>query len=224
MVDLGSNKIALHNQRHNRFIMMDYHGMVRSEHFNWDALPSWGHDWERFTVVYVGDARGPDRYTPIGGKKCQGQPYTHDGCQPGNCNGWEGLTEAQCWDKCEHQQIPVGCTQQQHCVAAVWYGSWCHLYAVCTDYWDDPSATILKRVESPFLLQMDAVAEQPELELLNDLAAAIPLAIINVSNFSGLVSSKGLSHMGMEHKFGNFSQDVALLPGAQQICIVCIVF
>ena len=92
--------------------------------------------------------------------------------------------------------------------------AWCHLYGVCTDYWDDAGATILKRVESPFLLQMEAVTEEPELEDLNDLAVAIPLAIINVSNYSGLISSKNFSHMGMKHKFGDFSQDVALLQGS----------
>ena len=216
MVDLGGNKIGLHCGYHNRFITMDYHGMIRSSQFNWDQLPATGYDWERFTVVYVGAARGPERYTPIVGKKCKGHPYTHDLCQPGSCDGWQGLTEAQCWEKCEYGQKPAGCTQQQHCVAAVWYANtaWCHLYAVCTDYWDEAGATILKRVESPFLLQMEAVTEEPELEDLNDLAVAIPLAIINVSNFSGLISSKNFSHMGMKHKFGDFSQDVALLQGS----------
>lgn len=144
--------------------------------------------------------------------------YTYDGCAPGHCDGWSSLTEAQCWEKCKQQETPSGCSQQQHCVAAVSYsGGWCHLFAVCTEYVDVAGDKVLKRVESPFFLQVEAanpIIEKPELEGLDDLAIAIPLAIINVSNFSGLVSSKNLSHLGMQHRFGNYSQDVALLPGA----------
>lgn len=43
-------------------MMMGSSGMVRSAVFNWDALPAWGHDWERFTVVYAGTPRGPEQY------------------------------------------------------------------------------------------------------------------------------------------------------------------
>ena len=220
VVDLGNDKIGLHNPHHNRFIMLTPTVTMGSGVFNWDALPSVGHEWERLTIHYIsGSPFTPQPVTIFQGEKCYGPGYTTDACGSGNCNGWEGLTQQQCIEKCILNELPEHCPDKGlRCAAAVWEGgSWCHLYTVCHREASSSSVTLVRR--EPQWLQLDSqvtrnasnATENTTIKPPNELAAALPLVLINVSNFSGLVSSKDSGHLDVTHDFGNFSEDVKML-------------
>lgn len=220
VVDVGDGKIALHFPWFNRFAMMTYSDMVASAIFNWNALPA-GNAWERFTVQYNGEAFHPNQFDVHQGKMCKGEPYTRDQCELANCNGWSGVTQQDCQDKCHNNEKPVGCQQDFQCVAAVFEApNWCQLYSTCTEFHVDSNAVSIVKKPSPFFLQMvdgdetcrgsngtESERHPPEATL----ATALPLAIINLTNFSGLITTRNLSHMGMEHHFGNLGSDLQLL-------------
>ncbi|CAK9105045.1 Pumilio homolog 6 [Durusdinium trenchii] len=78
----------------------------------------------------------------IDGKTCKGTPYTFD--KKKRCDGWKGLTEAQCLAKCRSNAKASRCPQKV-CRAAVFYPSsgWCHLYDQCDELKEFASARFL---------------------------------------------------------------------------------
>eukprot|EP00913_Durusdinium_trenchii_P003891 g3600.t1 len=87
----------------------------------------------------------------IDGKTCKGTPYTMLGCmrclrfdKKKRCDGWKGLTEAQCLAKCRSNAKASRCPQKV-CRAAVFYPSsgWCHLYDQCDELKEFASARFL---------------------------------------------------------------------------------
>jgi len=75
------------------------------------------------------------------GKTCKGTPYTRGG----NCNGWTGLTEVKCWEKCSLSEQATNCPSRP-CYAAAFTksGGTCHLYDTCEDT-AETGVTLLKR-------------------------------------------------------------------------------
>jgi len=70
-------------------------------------------------------------YDAYNGKTCTGRSYTKDGMK---CNGWSGLTEKKCWEKCSLAEQAPNCPLKP-CYAAAFTksGGKCHLYDSCED-------------------------------------------------------------------------------------------
>lgn len=88
------------------------------------------------------------RYQEHPNKMCSGVSYTSD--QSVGCNGWGGLSEVQCQEKCSQNSKAPNCPQKQ-CLAAVFFSAsgWCHLYepAECQSQNDTPYALTYKKVK-----------------------------------------------------------------------------
>jgi hypothetical protein len=52
------------------------------------------------------------------GERCVGTPYTRD--LPNNCDGWSGITEDQCWEKCLKNEQAPNCIQSS-CLGIAFY-------------------------------------------------------------------------------------------------------
>ena len=228
VVDLGNGKIGLHSGYFNRFVMMDYQTVITTaQQYNWNSPPTG--DWERFTVTYsgYGDHWTPEPWEYFTDQRCKGFPYTYDECG-GNCDGWSQITQAECQAKCENDDKPAGCQQDQTCMGAVYYPSngWCHLYSICPETESYVGAVAIRRKVSPFsflevhssvtkqiALRGEAeMAEKDGLEKLQELAVSLPIALVNLTNYSGLISSgKNVTHLNIAYRFGNYSKDLELL-------------
>ena len=56
------------------------------------------------------------------------------------------------------------------------------------------------------------MAEKDGLEKLQELAVSLPIALVNLTNYSGLISSgKNVTHLNIAYRFGNYSKDFELL-------------
>ena len=228
VVDLGNGKIGLHSGYFNRFVMMDYQTVITTaQQYNWNSPPTG--DWERFTVTYsgYGDHWTPEPWEYFTDQRCKGFPYTYDECG-GNCDGWSQITQAECQAKCENDDKPAGCQQDQTCMGAVYYPSngWCHLYSICPATESYVGAVAIRRKVSPFsFLEVHSsvtkqialrggaeMAEKDGLEKLQELAVSLPIALVNLTNYSGLISSgKNVTHLNIAYRFGNYSKDLELL-------------
>eukprot|EP00435_Cladocopium_sp_Y103_P074626 s26_g50.t1 len=229
VVDAFNGEIALHSPFFNRFVMMTNQGtMVPTGPLAPTALPT-GNQWERLTVAYTGEHQLPSSFESNPGKRCRGEPYTRDGCNLANCNGWNPTTLEECVQKCENNEIPQHCSADFTCKAAVWEGGGqCHLYSICPELEDDGGSTTMRKWTTTMLLQNESRSHQhqspSQLQLASeyrkpsqdpldspaaDLAMAFPLVLINVTNFTGLVTNTG-GHLDVTHKFGNFTSDLAL--------------
>ena len=68
------------------------------------------------------------------------------------------------------------------------------------------------RKASPTISSLLQVEEDVSVATLGpeaELATSFPFLLLNLSNFSGLITNK--SHPGIQHSFGNVSRDLALL-------------
>eukprot|EP00438_Fugacium_kawagutii_P026347 Skav235404 [mRNA] locus=scaffold487:153515:161185:- [translate_table: standard] len=226
VVDLLHGKIGLHSAYHNRFVVMKHQTVeATSVQYDWYSLPQ-DYAWERFTITYggYGDHWTPEPWEYFTDQWCKGYPYTHDECG-GNCNGWGGLTQADCQAKCENDEKPIGCQQEQSCMGAVYYPStgWCHLYSICPETESQAGAVAIRRKVSPFnFLEMHSTvtkqthaiheAEKDDLEKVHELAVSLPIVLINLTNYSGLISSgPKAKHLNIPYRFGNYSTDLEML-------------
>ncbi|CAE7320862.1 NCL [Symbiodinium sp. KB8] len=81
----------------------------------------------------------------IEGAKCSSRYYTFDNADQSNlCDGWSGLTVAECALKCSGNEQATNCPQKT-CVAATFYEKtgWCHLHDTCPDLNNNPAATAI---------------------------------------------------------------------------------
>lgn len=67
------------------------------------------------------------RYSKSVNHICAGVAYTAN--QAIGCNGWQGLSEVQCQEKCSNNAKAPGCPAKQ-CLAAAYFSNsgWCHLW------------------------------------------------------------------------------------------------
>ena len=110
-------------------------------------------------------------------------------------------------------------------MGAVYYPSngWCHLYSICPETESYVGAVAIRRKVSPFsflevhspvtkqiALRGEAeMAEKDGLEKLQELAVSLPIALVNLTNYSGLISSgKNVTHLNIAYRFGNYSKDL----------------
>lgn len=113
-------------------------------------------------------------------------------------------------------------------MGATYYPStgWCHLYSVCPETESQAGPVAIRRKVSPFnVLEMHStvtkqitfqgeaeMAEKADLEKLQELAVSLPIVLVNLSNYSGLISSgKNVPHLNVVYRFGNYSKDLELL-------------
>lgn len=95
-------------------------------------------DFERST--HLGD-KVP--MSQVEGRVCSGLlPFTYN--TGVGCDGWGGITQEQCAQRCVGNQRAPNCPQKI-CVAAVFYKStgWCHLYDECSQLEARKSATLI---------------------------------------------------------------------------------
>ncbi|CAE7318781.1 unnamed protein product, partial [Symbiodinium pilosum] len=78
----------------------------------------------------------------VEGKRCTTTPYTFDRSQ--SCDGWSGLTEQECMEKCNDNAKAPNCPRKT-CRAAAFYpkSGWCHLYESCPETKPFDSATAI---------------------------------------------------------------------------------
>lgn len=81
----------------------------------------------------------PTAFERILDQACQNSDlYTFSEIDGGQtCNGWTGITEADCWDKCARNEQAAGCPTNLHCGGSSWFAasvtsSVCHLFSSCT--------------------------------------------------------------------------------------------
>lgn len=102
--------------------------------------------------------------------------YTWDGCHGcKGCDGWRGVTQEECNDKCQRNEIPAGCAQKNRiCRFASWVPTrgkigkigWCHLAETCTFNKSHHNVTEIrkepelhgKRCKNPYTIPMTVKA------------------------------------------------------------------
>jgi len=81
----------------------------------------------------------------IEGARCSSSYYTFDVADKSKlCDGWSGLTAAECALKCSGNEQATNCPQKT-CVAATFFEKtgWCHLHDTCPDLNKNPATTAI---------------------------------------------------------------------------------
>ncbi|CAE7550031.1 unnamed protein product [Symbiodinium natans] len=78
----------------------------------------------------------------VEGKACDAKPYTFD--TAAGCDGWSGLTEEQCMEKCSTHAKAKNCPRKT-CRGATFYPKtgWCHLQESCVETKPSDTATAI---------------------------------------------------------------------------------
>lgn len=143
-------------------------------------------------------------------QKCKGEPYTKH--EDKYCDGWTGITLEECRAKCANGEVAPNCPAETCKAASFFPGSMkCHLFNECHELEDDFGATgivktdVLKKIEETPKKEPKQRPTGPVAEL----AIALPIVLVNLSNFSGQITNhRPLSH---HYVFGNISADLEML-------------
>ncbi|OLP96072.1 hypothetical protein AK812_SmicGene21737 [Symbiodinium microadriaticum] len=142
-------------------------------------------------------------------KTCTEDSYTKNLAD--SCDGWEGLTEEQCEQKCATNAQAPNCPQET-CHAAVFNpaSGACHLYANCKAL--GPSIGSVTLIDEEMLAEEEVTRQNQVLEVgpLTDLVTAMPIMLLNLTKYSTLLRN-GDSSIGVTHAFGNITADREML-------------
>ena len=142
----------------------------------------------------------PASWQKLTNRMCEGEPYTRDQCNLNLCNGWNGLTEEQCKQKCIDNDFPGGCSYMdgtRNCVAAFYENGWCQLYNVCPSHVSNSGAVMFRK--GPSYLQIDQVEPEAVSAEESGLALALWLALRNLTKFQTELHPNRSSLMLDEH-------------------------
>lgn len=223
-------QIALRCCYTNWIVQMKDNGQGSVEIFRATVAPENAGSWVRFIVVPMNVDIPPATFISHPGKICKDTPepekytpYTFDPCDAGNCNGFTNQNIASCSMKCDESDIPPGCGQRMTCSAAVLHPDGrCHLYSTCpvdelidragvTTLIPDPGASLLAFSNTTVASQNATVTTSKDFGPYGEVAVALPIVLINLSNFSGLIQPTGAGHVDIEHTFGDVDEDLELL-------------
>ncbi|CAE6912620.1 unnamed protein product [Symbiodinium sp. CCMP2456] len=161
-------------------------------------------------------------FATVSDAACIGRPFTE--YPDRGCNGWKDVTQAECQQKCADHWAPDECVPE-HCHAAVYYpaGGLCHLYEAveCVDLIHTQGGITMldefeiqkyrkDEAEESAVEEAEDAAERAHPNPWKEMGTALPAVLVNLSNYSGLVSDKNRL-ANVSHKFGEIDSDLEML-------------
>jgi len=144
---------------------------------------------------------------------CVGTSYTKNA--ETNCHGWSGLTEEECEMKCAQNEQAPNCPQES-CHAAVFtpVNGGCNLHKTCVQV--EPSIGSVTLVDQEMLreeqeMEQQMAAEHEEPGRLHEVMTAMPIVLLNLTNFSGILHNVDVPSRDISYRAGNITADLGML-------------